>query len=250
MARRKEVRLPADWICASPAMSSLSGAEFGVLVWLIAEKLRWFPEGRFIEDGKVFSLRMLAERCPYRGGGALGCLHGLQSAGFLARESDGVFRLVEKWRQDEAGEGCDEPVLSKVHVASPLSPITPIPQENTKREKQPPPVEVVRTLPAELQNVPGLPQAWSDWVRHIRELRRLSNVKLDQDIHSLKSMLPSLGPEKTVLRLKECIAQGFSAIGLPKSYPKPSAYNQHSPTRPGGPGEGKLTKENFLPKYE
>ena len=27
MARRKEVRLPADWICASPAMSSLSGAE-------------------------------------------------------------------------------------------------------------------------------------------------------------------------------------------------------------------------------
>ena len=119
MARRKEVRLPADWICASPAMSSLSGAEFGVLVWLIAEKLRWFPEGRFIEDGKVFSLRMLAERSPYRGGGALGCLHGLQSAGFLSRESDGVFRLVEKWRQDEAGEGCDEPVLSKVHVASP-----------------------------------------------------------------------------------------------------------------------------------
>jgi len=98
--------------------------------------------------------------------------------------------------------------------------------------------------------VPGLPQAWSDWVRHIRELRRLSNVKLDQDIHSLKSMLSSLGPEKTVLRLKECIAQGFSAIGLPKSYPKPSAYTQHSPTRPDGPGEGKLTKENFLPKYE
>jgi hypothetical protein len=231
-------------------MSSLSSAEFGVLVWLIAEKLRWFPEGRFIEDGKVFSLRMLAERSPYRGGGALGCLHGLQSAGFLSRESDGVFRLVEKWRQDEAGEGCDEPVLSKVHAASPLSPITPIPRENTKRETLPPPVEAVRSLPAELIKVPGLPQAWSDWVRHIRELRRLSNVKLDQDIHSLKTMLSSLGPEKTVLRLKECIAQGFSAIGLPKSFPKPSAYTQHSPTRPDGPGEGKLTKENFLPKYE
>ena len=250
MARRKEVRLPADWICDSPAVTALSCAEFGVLTWLIAEKQRWFPEGRFIEEGRVFSLRMLAERSPHRGGGALGCLHGLQSAGFLIREADGAFRLVEKWRQEEAEDACDEPVLSKVHDASPLSPITPIPQENTKREKQPPPVEVVRTLPEELRKVPGLPQAWSDWVRHVRELRRLSNVKLDQDINALKSMISSLGSEKTVLRLNECITHGFSAIGLPKSYPKQAAYNQQSPTRAGGPGEGKLTKDNFLPKYE
>jgi len=250
MARRKEVRLPADWICDSPAVTALSCAEFGVLMWLIAEKQRWFPEGRFTEEGRVFSLRMLAERSPHRGGGALGCLHGLQSAGFLVREADGAFRLVEKWRQEEAEDACDEPVLSKVHDASPLPPITPIPQENTKRERQPPPVEVVRTLPEELRKVPGLPQAWSDWVRHVRDLRRLSNVKLDQDIHALKSMLSSLGSERTVQRVNECITHGFSAIGLPKSYPKPAAYNQQSPTRPDGSGEGKLTKENFLPKYE
>ena len=95
-----------------------------------------------------------------------------------------------------------------------------------------------------------MPQAWSDWVRHVRDLRRLSNVKLDQDINALKSMLSSLGSEKTVLRLNECIMHGFSAIGLPKSYPKPAAYNQQSPTRAVAPDAPRLTKDNFLPKYE
>ena len=137
MARRKEVRLPADWICDSPAVTALSCAEFGVLTWLIAEKQRWFPEGRFIEEGRVFSLRMLAERSPHRGGGALGCLHGLQSAGFLIREADGAFRLVEKWRQEEAEDACDEPVLSKVHDASPLPPITPIPKKIQRERSSP-----------------------------------------------------------------------------------------------------------------
>jgi len=138
MARRKEVRLPADWICDSPAVTALSCAEFGVLTWLIAEKQRWFPEGRFIEEGRVFSLRMLAERSPHRGGGALGCLHGLQSAGFLIREADGVFRLVEKWRQEEAEDAGDEPVLSKVHDGFPPFPYNPYPPRKYKEREAAP----------------------------------------------------------------------------------------------------------------
>jgi hypothetical protein len=250
VARRREIRLPADWFGGSPAVAQLSLAELGLLLRLIAEARMWYPDGRFVRDGKPVSLRALADGLRSRGGGAIGCLHGLVSAGLLVRHPDGALALVEAWRADGVGEDLDEPVLSKVPKESPLSPITPIPQENTKRETWPPPVSISTSLPADLAAVPALLPVWADWISHIRDLHRLSGVKLSQDVESLRSMLRNLGPEKTVQRLKECISQGFSAIGPPKSYSKPPAYNQHSPTRPGGPDSGKLTKDNFLPKYE
>lgn len=237
MARRKEVRLPADWICDSPAVTALSCAEFGVLTWLIAEKQRWFPEGRFIEEGRVFSLRMLAERSPHRGSGALGCLHGLQSAGFLIREADGAFRLVEKWRQEEAEDACDEPVLSKVHDASPLSPITPIPPTQKSKEKRGRGCveDWERLLTDKLRSAKPIATAWASWVSHVAGLMRLTEEKLRQDVRRMTEIHEDAGEEALVSAMTWAVSCGYRTI---TKEPKSRSRNKPKDSQPSASDEG------------